>query len=161
MKDEILNKNQNHDKPDSHNLLLIIEGKEYKWNNQYISGAEIKNLGNLQADCKILLAIARPWEDEVIENETEVDLARPGIENFHIYKPEEGVVVIIHINDVEYKVKRGKYSVADLKKIAKVPNIDELDELINKKLTPLKEDQIVLIKGCEQFFSHVRDGSSS
>ncbi|MEP7375977.1 MAG: multiubiquitin domain-containing protein [Chitinophagaceae bacterium] len=144
-----------------HVLPLLIEGKEYKWPQQYITGAEIRKLGNIPPGSKILLAIKRPWEDEVIEDETKVDLARPGIEHFFVRKPDEGVLVEIFINDKKYEVKRGKYTVAELKTIGGVPQADELEELVDGKLTPLKDNVAVLIKGCEQFFSHKRDGTSS
>ena len=47
------------------------------------------------------------------------------------------------------------------KKIGNIPVTDELSELIDGKLTPLKDGDKIPIKGCEQFFSNKRDGSSS
>src|SRR5256885_708684 len=59
-------------------LALVIEGREYKWHQQYITGAEIKKLGMLPSDSKILLAIKKPWDDELVEDDIRVDLAREG-----------------------------------------------------------------------------------
>jgi len=53
------------------------------------------------------------------------------------------------------------HSVAELKKIAGVLLADELEEIIDGVLKPLKDDGTVLIKGCEIFISHKRDGTSS
>lgn len=155
------NSHSNGHESNGHVLHFMIETTQYEWEHQYITGAEIRQLGHIPADSEILLAIEKPWEDEVIEDDTKVDLARPGIERFNFRKRGEGVMVEISINDKPYKVKRGKYTVSQLKDIGKVPQADELEELIDGKLTPLKDAVDVIIKGGEQFFSHKRDGSSS
>jgi hypothetical protein len=63
-------------------LHLKINGRHYEWPRQYILGAEIRNLGNIPAEEEIYLKIKEPWVDEPISDETNVDLARPGIEHF-------------------------------------------------------------------------------
>jgi hypothetical protein len=68
-------------------LLLIIDGKEYSWDKEYISGAQIKQLGHVPMEDELFLSIRGPWEDEPISNEKEVNLARPGIETFYSKKP--------------------------------------------------------------------------
>ena len=68
-------------------LLLIINGKEFIWDKQYISGAQIKQLGGVPLVDDLFLTIRGPWEDEPIPNEKQVNLARPGIENFYSKKP--------------------------------------------------------------------------
>ena len=65
-------------------LSLLIEGKKYQWKQQFITGLEIKQLANLPTDCIIYLNIPEPWKDELVENDTKVDLARPEIEHFYI-----------------------------------------------------------------------------
>lgn len=142
-------------------LKFFIEGTPYEWKRQFITGSKVRKLGNVSNDDEIFLAIQRPWEDELVSDDTVVDLARPGIERFNICKCGEGKVVEIEVNGISYELKRGKYTVAEIKIIGKVPIGYELDELIKGKLTPLVDQATVLIKGCEQFFSHVRDGSSS
>lgn len=142
-------------------LEFRINDKKYEWKSQYISGAEVRKLGNIPKEDKLFLDIERPWEDEVIADDTEVDIARPGIEEFYSHKHEEPRQVEISVNDKEYKISRGKHSVAEIKKIGGVPTAHELEELINGKLTPLADEAFVLIKGCEKFFGHARDGSSS
>lgn len=67
-------------------LQITIEGKPYEWTRQYITGKEVKKLGNLPVDSKLFLTIANPWKDEAIGDDEEVDLARPGIEGFYIKK---------------------------------------------------------------------------
>ncbi|HSD08860.1 multiubiquitin domain-containing protein [Flavobacterium sp.] len=142
-------------------LELIINSKKFEWKEQYISGSEVRKLGNIPKEDKIFLDIERPWEDEIISDETKVDLARPGIEQFFSHKHEGSRLVEIDINTKPYSISRGKHTVVEIKKLGGVPQAHELEELINGKLVPLADDSSILIKGCEKFFSHVRDGSSS
>ena len=142
-------------------LKITIEGKSYEWNHQYITGAQIKKLAGISEHLQIVLAIAKPWDDEQIGDDDRVDLARPGIEHFFVRHEDKDKLVEIRVNDVERKISPGRHSVAEIKKIGQVPENYELEELIDRKLTPLKDDGIVTIQGCEEFFGHVRDGKSS
>src|ERR1700683_3269730 len=80
-----------HHKP---NLKLIIDGKEYEWAEQYITGEQIVRLANLSLDRDLFLKVTPPWEDETILPDTRVDLARPGIELF--FTREKAVVLIVN-----------------------------------------------------------------
>lgn len=144
-----------------HPLTLSIEGKVYQWKKQYISGTEIRKLGNLEVEDKILLMLQKPYEDETIEDNTQVNLAREGIEHFRIKKKGHDVMVTIRINDQPYSVKRGPIKVSELKQKAKISLLDELSELVKGKLKPLADDSTVSIKGGEEFFSCKREGTSS
>ena len=145
----------------SHVLHLTINEKKFEWHHQFITGEEVRKLGNIPQNDEIFLAIIKPWDDEILKDETKVDLARPGIEHFFSKKHGEDRFVSIKVNNVERTITRGKHTVAEIKKVGEVPLAHELEELIDGKLTPLDDNAIVLIKGCEQFFSHVRDGSSA
>src|SRR5437762_10149354 len=70
-------------------------------------------------------------------------------------------VVTITINDVPKTIHRGNQKVEDLKKLGGVPLADELEQLINGKLTPLTDDGRVTVKGEEVFVSHPKDSGSS
>ena len=65
-----------------HSLILTINGHKYEWNRQYIKGFEIRKLGNIKSEDDIFLSIVHPWQDELIQDDEEVDLARPEIEHF-------------------------------------------------------------------------------
>jgi len=54
-------------------LKLVIDDKHFEWHEQYISGAEVKRLGEIPDTDLVFLAIKKPWEDELIENGTNVD----------------------------------------------------------------------------------------
>lgn len=87
-------------------LELTINGKKYKWNQQYITGAEIRRLGQIAKDEDILLAVKNPWEDEPIPDDKQVNLARPEIEHFYSKVKE----VIIMVNGTPHKWKKEKTS---------------------------------------------------
>lgn len=145
---------------DKHVLHLIIDGKQFEWHRQDITGAEVRELGNIPTEFEIFLAIKKPWEDELIKDETKVDLARPGIEHFFHKKKDDGLVPIF-IKKKEYRVKPGKYQVSEIKKIGEIPIAYILQQLINGKLTPLDANATIDIKGCEEFFAHPPEGKSS
>ena len=206
-------------------LSLIIQGKSFTWHHQYINGAQVKNLAGIPPDKILYMGLVDPFDDEVIENDQEVNLARPGIEKFYIREPLElqfektkfswdgpfikenelrallgiaegdeiwlkiadpyddelitgtkkvdltrpGVehiyvkkrIVSIRINYKEYQIARGNHAVNELKELAGVKLSHELDQLIEHQLLPLDDSATITIVGGEQFFAHVRDGSSS
>ncbi|RZJ56015.1 MAG: hypothetical protein EOO44_01100 [Flavobacterium sp.] len=75
-------KNQIQGKP----LKFIIEGKSFEIKEEYRTGAELKALAGIPLDSPLFLSIVRPYKDEEIENDTRVNLARPGIEYFYTKK---------------------------------------------------------------------------
>lgn len=87
-------------------LELTINGKKYEWNQQYITGAEIRRLGNIPHDDEIFLAVKKPWEDEPIPEDKQVNLARPEIEHFYSKAKE----VIIMVNGTPHKWTKEKIS---------------------------------------------------
>lgn len=69
-------------------LKLTINKKPFFWYNQYITGQQIRVLGKIDSDDDIYLEIKEPYKDELILDETSVDLARPSVEHF-ISKPRK------------------------------------------------------------------------
>lgn len=89
-------------------LHLTINGKSYEWHQEYITGAEIRKLGNILHDDEIFLGVKKPWKDEPIPDDKQVNLARPEIE--HFYSKEKCVEVIIIVNGEPKKWDRKKIS---------------------------------------------------
>lgn len=83
-------------KNDTKTLELTINGKKHEWHQQYITGAEIKKLGNISEEDDVFLAIKKPWEDEIIPNEKQVNLARPEIEHFYSKGKDFKVALIVN-----------------------------------------------------------------
>ncbi len=79
-----------------HVLQLTINGKQYEWHHEYITGAEIRKLGNIPHDEEIFLAIKKPWEDEQIADDTKVNLARPEIEHFYSKDKHHKINLIVN-----------------------------------------------------------------
>jgi hypothetical protein len=69
--------------------------------------------------------------------------------------------VTIRVNNHPVFLHAGRYEVATLKSVSKVPLAEDLVELVGTKLVPLADDAHVHIRGCEIFISHVKDGGSS
>ena len=76
-------------------LKLKINGEMYEWNEQYITGLEIKQIGSISSEDDIYLAVKKPWDDELINNDTRVDLARPEVEHFFSEKKEKTYTIIV------------------------------------------------------------------
>ena len=67
-------------------LTFVIEGKEYETFDQYKTGAELKQLAGIPLDTELFLSVSKPYQDELIENEKQVNLARPETEYFFVKK---------------------------------------------------------------------------
>ncbi|WP_425291211.1 multiubiquitin domain-containing protein [Spirosoma linguale] len=138
-------------------LEFQLDDQKLAWDKPFITGLELRKVGRVEEGDEIWLSVARPYKDELITDSKRVDLTPDGIEKFFVVKLE----VVIRINNVEHKIRRGTYTVTQLKKIGNVKASDEMDALEGHKLTPLDDAATVVIKGDEQFISHVRDGSSA
>jgi hypothetical protein len=77
-------------------LHLAINGKKYEWHKEFICGAEVRQLGNIPAEDEIFLAIKKPWEDELIPNDKQVNLARPEIEHFYSKDKDFKITLIVN-----------------------------------------------------------------
>jgi hypothetical protein len=142
-------------------LSFLVGEKHHQWKKQHISGLEVRKLAGVLPSDEIYLLLQKPYEDEVIGDKTQVNLARPGIEHFWVKKKGEELRVTIRINDTALQVKRGKHTVAELKKLGGVLVSDQLSELVKGKLVALADNGTANVKGGEEFFSCKREGSSS
>lgn len=61
---------------------ITIDGKKFEWNQQHISGAEIKRLVGARPEYGVWLIVPGPAEDKEIGDQERVDLAKPGTERF-------------------------------------------------------------------------------
>lgn len=70
-------------------------------------------------------------------------------------------IVEIKVNDEPYTIHRGKRSVAEIKATGNVPLADKLEQVINGELVTLDDNGSVVIKGGEEFMSHIQSGGAS
>ena len=77
-------------------LTLTINGKKYEWDQEYITGAEIRKISGIPVEDEIFLAIKKPWEDEPIPDDKQVNLARPEIEHFYSKDKDFKITLIVN-----------------------------------------------------------------
>src|ERR1035437_7468063 len=133
-------------------LLLTIDGNQFKWEDQYITGSQIKSLANIPEEIEVYLSVTAPWKDEHITNESKVDLARPEIEHFYSKKKLE-----LMIDGEKYSWKMQYITCAEIRELGHISSEYEIflsikgpweDELI------IEENQVDLARpGIECFYS--------
>jgi len=69
--------------------------------------------------------------------------------------------VTVEVDGHPKRVPPGTYIVSEFKVLVGVDPSRALDEVIDGRLKPLRDDQRITIKGGEVFVSHVRHGGSS
>lgn len=107
----------NHGNHGGTNVLdFSIDGKPFKWDKQYITGIEIRKLGNISEEYDIFLKIKEPWKDEEINDDTRIDLARPERENFISKRKSTQIIIIIKGKPIEWN--KPEISFAEVIKIA-------------------------------------------
>lgn len=75
---------------------LMIDHKPYNWGHQFIKGIEVRQLGSIPNDFKIYLKVNGPGEDELIENETVVDLGKSGREQFYSQVSHHQITLMVN-----------------------------------------------------------------
>lgn len=94
-------------------LKLVIEGQKFEWSEEYITGLQVKDMVGAPSEADLYLKIKKPWEDEPIPNDKEVNLARPGIEEFYFAN-----TFYFTLNDEKYRSFKAKVTGEDLLKLA-------------------------------------------
>ncbi|PWK68269.1 multiubiquitin [Mucilaginibacter oryzae] len=133
-------------------LKFVIEGKPYETYDQYKTGAELKQLAGIPLDTELYLSIAKPYKDELVENDARVDLARPETEYFFVKKK-----LPFTINKKEYTWYKQYIRGTQIRELGNIPPDDEIylaierpfeDELITD------DERVDLARpGKEHFFS--------
>jgi hypothetical protein len=93
--------------------------------------------------------------------ETETLSSKHSPQHHSDYHPQTGPEVTIMLNGQQKPIHRGSYQVSELKAAIGVDATQELDQVIDGHLTPLNDNDRIVIKGAEAFISHVRCGGSS
>jgi hypothetical protein len=102
-------------------LKFIIEGKEYETCEQYMTGAELKRLAGIPLETELFLSISKPYDDELIENDTRVNLARPDTEYFFVKKK-----LHFTINGIPFVWYKQHIRGIQIRELGKIPPDDEL-----------------------------------
>jgi hypothetical protein len=133
-------------------LQYKIEGKTFTTTEQYITGRELKTQGGIPLDVEMYLAIQKPFEDELIDNDARVNLARPDIEQFFVKKSLK-----FFINEIQYTSYKQWISGEELRLKGNVsPDYDlylKVDEGWQDNLIDLKELIDLAMPGKEGFYT--------
>ena len=136
-------------------LKFVIEGKEFETFDQYKTGAELKQLVGIPLDTELFLSISRPYNDELIENEVLVNLARPETEYFFVKKK-----LHFTINGVHYTWYKQFIRGIQIRELGNIPREDELylDLPDGWKDDFIEDDEIVDLArpGVEHFISRAK-----
>lgn len=97
-------------------LVFTVNGISYQWPDQFITGKQIREVAGIDADDQIYLDNDRPYKDNLILDDEEVDLARPTIE--HFYTVPVGFEVTILVSGTPHKWEKGKISFREVIELA-------------------------------------------
>ncbi|MNU19077.1 hypothetical protein D3C71_72960 [compost metagenome] len=133
-------------------LRFVIEGKEFETFDQYKTGAELKQLANIPLETELFLSISKPYQDELIDNEKQVNLARPETEYFFVKKKLE-----FFINDKPFTWYKQYIRGAQIRALGNIPAEDDifLDIKEGWEDDQILDDEVVDLArpGKEKFFS--------
>lgn len=136
-------------------LKFVIEGKEYETFDQYKTGVELKQLAGIPLDTELFLSISKPYQDELIENEKQVNLARPETEYFFVKKKLQ-----FFINDKPFTWYKQYIRGIQIRELGNIPAEDDifLDIKGGWQDDQILDDEIVDLArpGKERFFSKSR-----
>ena len=86
-------------------LKYSINGENFETDKQYIKGSQIRMQGNIPEDYQIFLDNKQPWDDDLIDEEEFVDLARPGKEKFYSKQDVKVFVIIVNGREKQWNEK--------------------------------------------------------
>jgi hypothetical protein len=67
---------------------LFVDGKKYDWNQQYITGAQLRALAQIEPNVGIFLEEhGHDQPDKQINDTSSINLAEPGVEKFYTVPP--------------------------------------------------------------------------
>jgi hypothetical protein len=128
-------------------LDFFINGKPIISDRQYILGKQIRKLAGIPEGDQLFLAIPGPWEDERINDNEFIDLARPGKEKF--YSQSKIVDYILVVNGREKTWKHEIISYAQVVELAFGP-VQEVEQTVYTvlyKKGPSQNPEGSMVKG--------------
>ncbi|MDO1449513.1 multiubiquitin domain-containing protein [Rhodocytophaga aerolata] len=144
---------QKHHRPGApRQLELKIENQLFYTDQQYWTGTELKAKAGIPMETELFLSIQKPYQDELIENDTRVNLARPETEYFYVKKK-----LLYTINKVEFTSYKQYIRGSQIREQGKISPEDEiyLDNKEGWEDDPILDDEFVDLArpGKEHFYS--------
>ena len=78
-----------------------VDGTRCHTEHQFLTGTQIKSMAGVPADFELYLVVPG-YQDELIDDDKIVNLARPGIERFESRKPGNQVIIFINTSPKPY-----------------------------------------------------------
>lgn len=133
-------------------LKFVIEGREYETLDQYKTGGQLKDLAEIPRGTELYLSISEPYQDELIEDDKLVNLARPETEYFFVKKK-----LHFSINNEPFTWYKQFIRGSQIRELANIPPDDSIfldikegwqdDEIMDSEVVDLARP------GRENFFS--------
>ncbi|MDR3714752.1 MAG: multiubiquitin domain-containing protein [Puia sp.] len=130
-------------------LPYSINGTTFESHSQYIQGKRIRRNGNIPETQDIFLAVQAPFEPELIEDDTFIDLAIPGKNDF--FSRSIDYLLIINAKDHHWHKKTITY--AEVVKIPYPQYTEKENEIytVTYKKGPIQNPQGQMVSGDKVF----------
>jgi len=134
---------------------FYIDGRQFETAEVYHTGKDLKMLANIPLSTDLYLSLPRPYEDEIIHNEQQIDLSRPATAYFYIRRPFEFV-----INNTTCKWHKQYISAEELRKIGMIDPEQEVYIQAGQPAGELVTNDVridLAQPGLERFFSKKKE----
>lgn len=78
------------------NLCLTLNGERHEWTREFINRVQLVRLGDLNSEDELFLKIAPPGKDELITENSKINLAIKGVEHFYSKETDKEVIIIVN-----------------------------------------------------------------
>ena len=89
-------------------LKFSVDNRMFETDKQFLLGEDIKKMAHVPLEFDLYLVIPG-FQDELIENETKVNMARPGIERFVARKSKHTITIIVNGQPKPYDEDKVSY----------------------------------------------------
>lgn len=134
-------------------LKFSVDSKIFSTEKQFLKGEEIKKMAGIELNDELYLVIPS-YEDELIENDKIVNMARPGIERFLSRKTNKVTTLIINGQLKEYN--GAKIPFVQVVKLAfgEKPLANEMGYTVTYSDGPQQNPEGIMSKGDTVFVKH-------
>ena len=139
-------------------LFFSVDDRQLESAAQFLTGAQIKEMSGTPLDFDLFLVVPG-FEDELIQNDTNVNLARPGVERFVTRRHGSGITILVNGGPHSHSNPATSITYERVVKYA-FPNA-EFSANRGYSVTyydgPAKNEEGILVKGASVFTkSHMR-----
>ena len=136
-------------------LKLSVDNHPFETEEQVLTGLQIKECAGVPAENDLFLVVPG-YEDELIDNDKQVNLARPGIERFVSRTPGSGITLIVNATPVSHNAPATSVSYEQIVTYAfpKALSNGEIGYTVTYCDGPSINPEGILVKGQKVFTKH-------